>query len=942
MERMVALHEGEFLKEFSAGDSYLFEEWVLLQREWLHREAMEALVHLANHHERRGQIRQARQYARRQVEMEPWREEAHRQLMRLLALDGQRSAALAQYKACRQALGEELGIEPTHETTALYESIRTGETAPLLRRSSAPLHGLPPSPTPFVGREEELAELAELLASPDCRLVTLVGPGGIGKTRLALQAATDQIGNFLHGVAFVPLAPVSSPDLLVSAIADALGLAFHERQDPEQQLLNYVREKELLLVLDGMEHILEGADVLARILRRAPGVIVLVTSRERLNLREEWVRAVDGLIYPKQQEGHSGQARVTPGESLEEPTELAEVYSAVELFRQQARRVHHHFSLSEGETPNVVRICRLVEGLPLGIELAAAWTGVRSSREIAEEIERNLDILSTAVRNVPERQRSIRATFEHSWQLLSREEQDLLARLSVFRGGFDREAALQVTGASLPTLLALMDKSLVRRVVPHRHDMHGLLTYYAAEKLHATQRGREEAELRHARHFSAFLERRKDHLRNARGREAFQPVAAEIENARQAWQVAVDRGCTDLIERGLESLYLFYDVQGRFQEGINLFGQAINRWTGDPEPPRVLGKVVSRRGALYLRLGRYREAKTALEKGLAISQRLEMRAEQVFCLVNLANLAHKQGRHRESERLSQRSLVLSRQTGDGWGRIQSLLSLGLVRYRAGDIEAAEECIEESVAVARETGNPRFLIAPLNALGDVACHRGDYARGLALFQECLALSRELGHDFRAALVLNNVGTVFHHLEDYQKARSAYQDSLAICREIGDRGGQAIALSNLGEVDYAAGDYAETERLYQQGLAIGRDIRDQWTVMACLNNLGEVTFALKENDRARQYFAEALTIAQETQTLPMVLKVLVNLAALVAEEGDIDYAAGLLGLARQHPSSEQAIRQRAERLLGEMDIVAPAEITKPLDAVVAELLAQLPAT
>jgi predicted ATPase/DNA-binding SARP family transcriptional activator len=937
--RMVALYRGEFLEQFPAAGSHLFEEWVLLQREWLHREAIEALIQLANYHERRGQMRQARTYAQRQVELEPWREEAHRQLMRLWALDGQRSAALAQYKACRQALATELSIEPTEETAALYESIRADQAAPLLRRPSAPTRSLPPSPTPFVGRDQELAELAELLANPDCRLVTLVGPGGIGKTRLALQAATDQIGNFLHGVAFVPLAPVSSPDLLVSAIADALGFSFRERADPEGQLLNYLREKELLLVLDGMEHILEGAELLARILHRALGVIMLVSSRQRLNLREEWVRVVEGLSYPRHREDGSERAGVTVGESLQERVELAEVYSAIKLFRQQARRVHHRFSLSTGETPHVVRICQLVEGLPLGVELAAAWTGVRSSREIAEEIERNLDVLSTAIRNVPERQRSIRATFEHSWQLLSPGEQDLLARLSVFRGGFDREAALRVTGASLPTLLALMDKSLVRRVAPDRYDMHGLLAQYAADKLGDSPEQPEWTEMQHARYFAALLERQTDQLRTAKGKEDFHVLALELENTRQAWQVMVARDCPDLIERGLESLYLFYDVQGRYQEGINLFDRAIEPWAGDPEQVPVLEKVISRQGALHLRLGRYQEARAALEEGLAISRRLDARGEQVFCLVNLANLAHKQGRHRESESLSQRSLELSRQTGDSWGRIQSLFSLGLVRYRAGDIEPAEAFLEESVAVARETGNPRLMIAPLNGLGDVACHRGDYDRGLALFQECLALSRELGHDFRAALILNNLGTVFHVLRNVREARSAYQESLEICRQIGDRGGQAIALSNLGEVAYAAGDYAEAERLYQQGLAIGRDIRDQWTVMACLNNLGELAYALQDNDGAKRHFAEALAVGWDTQTLPSVVKVLVNLAPLFAQEGETDHAATLLSLARQHPASEQAIQKKAERLLHEMGIAAPADVAETLDAVVAGVLARI---
>ena len=945
MEKMVALYRGEFLEHFTVDDSPLFEEWVTLRREWLHRETTEALIQLTNHHERRGETEAARRYGRRQLEMEPWREETHRQLMRLLARDGQRSAALAQYRSCHRALADELGVEPTQETTRLYEQIHAGPSRDIpdvqishrstLRREAA----LPPSPTPFVGRETELAELAELLANPDCRLVTLVGPGGIGKTRLALEAVAAQVGNFRDGVAFVPLTTVRSPDLLVSAIAEALRFSFHDQGDPEQQLLSYLREKELLLGLDGMEHMLEGTRLLAKILRQAHGVILLVTSRERLNLREEWVRSIQGLTYPRQKEIAGRPPGGGMDEAAAEAVKLSAAYSAVALFQQHARRGDHHFSLSSGVASDVVRICQLVEGLPLGVELAAAWAGTRSCGEIAEEIERNLDILSTSIRNVPDRQRSIRATFEHSWQLLSQPEKDLLARLSVFRGGFHAEAALRVSNVSRPTLLALVDKSLITHRAPGRYDMHGLLTQFAAEKLRADGRESDETEMSYARYFADFLERYGGPLRTAKDREAFRAVAVESENVRRAWQLAVARDCAELVEQGLESLYIFYDVQCRFQEGIDLFACAIDRWGRDPLRERAFARVISRQGALYLRLGLHREAAAALAEGFAISRRLEMPMEQVRCLVNLANLAQKRGQYQESDRLSRRSLALSRQIGDQWGTTHSLLSLGLVRYRMGDIDEAEDILDESLAVGRETGSPRLLIAPLNILGDVACHRGDYAEGLARFGECLTLGRALDHDFRVALILNNLGTVFQVLGRIDEAQSAYEESLATCRQIGDQGGQAVALSNLGEIAYEAGRYAEAASLYRQGLAIGREVRDQWIVMACLNNLGEAALALEDNEAARACFSEALTIARETQTLPLAIKILVNFAVLLAREGEERYAVRLLGLARQHPASEQAIQDKAQQLLDQLGVQVPEDIKQPLDATLADLLADV---
>jgi len=919
LERMTDLYREDFLKQFFLGDSSIFEEWASLKREWLHREVVEALYHLTNYYERRGDYARAQRHAWRQVKLEPWHEEAHRQLMRLLALDGQRSAALAQYEACRHALAEELHIDPTEETTALYESIRAGETAPQPLRPPASLHNLPPSPTPFVGREADLAELAELLTSPDCRLVTLVGPGGIGKTRLALRVAADHVGVLAHGVAFVPLTPVSSPRLLAPAIADALDVPFHEQRDPEEQLLSYLREKEMLLVLDSLEHILEGSALLAEMLRRVPDLVLLVTSRERLNLREEWVCEVQGLTYPQEE-------RVGDGK----------LYSAVTLFQQCARRVDQADVL---DTPSVVRICQLVEGIPLGVELAAAWLRVHSCREIALEIERGLDILATRLRNVPERHRSIRATFEHSWQLLSETEKSVLAQLSIFRGGFEREATAVVAGASTTTLSALLDKSLIRRVSSDRYDMHGLLKQYAVEKIRDNPRMYEDTQMQYVRYFAAFLERQEEHLKGVEQREALTKVALEIENARRAWRLALSHGCVREVEQSVDSLYLFFNLRGRFREGIECFEQAIEQWDRDARHERVIGTVLSRQGALCRPLGRYQQARACLEHSLAVFERLEMQAERIFCLINLADVARKQGLYQEVEQLAQEGLMLSRQIEDPRGTARSLFLLGVFRYRTGDVERAEALLSESRAAARESGDQRLIMSALTTLGDVSCHRGHYAEAQSAFEGCLTLSRELDDPFRTALHLNNLGTVLHILEKYEEARRYYEESLEICRRIGDRSGQAIALSNLGEVAHARGAYHEALDCYHEALSIGRDTQDQWTIVACLNNLGETACALGDCVGAQAYLAEALEIATQTPVVAMQLKVLVNLAVLFARQGRRERAAALLGLGYHHPASHRETREKAERLLDEMGITLQDGSPRSSDMVVAEVLEEI---
>jgi predicted ATPase/DNA-binding SARP family transcriptional activator len=471
MEAMAGLYSGRFLEGFCLSDSQAFEEWATLQREYLQRQIVEALAYLVEYHQRRGDLGQAIGAAHRQVELEPWREEVHRQLMRLLALGGQRSVALAQYGTCQRALAAELGVPPTAETIALYEQIRDQGAQPIQaipQPAPPPRHNLPPSPTPLVGREEELADLADLLADPDCRLVTLVGPGGIGKTRLAHQVAAGQLGLFAQGVTFIPLADPGSVDRLVPTLAENLSIGSHTLENCEDQLLDFLREKELLLVLDGMECALDGSDFLAKILLGAPQVTLLATSRERLNLQEEWCYQVDGLAYP---------AAPATGE--------LEAFGAITLFLQTARRAHRKFLLTEQEAHHVARICQLVEGMPLAVELAAASVPARSCEEIATELERDLDTLATSLRNVPARHRSLSAAFEHSWRLLSGGERAALCQLSRFPDGFGADDAERVAGASSATLANLVDKSLLRRTASGRYEMHRILKWYAAQKLQA-------------------------------------------------------------------------------------------------------------------------------------------------------------------------------------------------------------------------------------------------------------------------------------------------------------------------------------------------------------------------------------------------------------------------------------------------------------------------
>src|SRR5512135_1608227 len=351
-------------------------------------------------------------------------------------------------------------------------------------------NNLPVLPTPLIGRQREVEELRQLLRDPHCRLLTLVGPGGIGKTRLAIETASHVQAAFAEGVYFVPLAPVNSTRLIVPVTADALGFAFQSASsaEPKTQLFNYLKEKQALLVVDNLEHLLAepGIEVFAEILARAPHVKLLTTSRESLGLQDEWIFEVQGLPIP--------DTRYVEGSAQN---------TSVELFLQRARRAHVGFHATPEDYPAIVRICQLMDGMPLGIELAAAWVRTLSCGEVAQEIERGLDFLSVSTRDLPARHRSMRAVLDHSWKLLTEEEKQALARLSVFRGGFRREAAEQVAEATLVVLSTLVTKSLIRRGGDGRYDLHELIRQFAAD--HFAERSEDEQTAIQACHGSYYL-----------------------------------------------------------------------------------------------------------------------------------------------------------------------------------------------------------------------------------------------------------------------------------------------------------------------------------------------------------------------------------------------------------------------------------------------------
>ena len=876
LREAAALYQGDFLQGFYVRDAPAFEEWMLLERERLKDLALQALQTLAAYYTVHGEYAAGLDYTGRLLAMEPWREEAHRQVMLLLARSGQRSAALAQYETCRRILQEELGVEPMAETTALYERIREAMVAPP--------HNLPPQPTPFVGRDEELAQIARLLDQPTCRLLTLTGLGGIGKTRLALEAARGKIGAFLHGVYFVPLASIRSADVLAPTMAESIKLSLYGSGNPKEHLLDYLYEKEMLLVLDSFEQILDGVGLVTEILARAPGMKILATSRERLNLQEEWVLAIGGLEVP------TGKRQ-----------EAIEAYSAVQLFLQRAQRVHARVPLAEAERPCVARICQLVEGMPLAIELASAWVPVIPCQEIAVEIERNRDFLATSLRDVPERHRSMRAAFNYSWSLLPQTERQVFSKLSVFRGGFERAAAGQVADASLPVLSGLVDKSLLTRNAAGRYQMHDLLRQYAREKLEQA----DEAERVRNRHLDLCLRLAEEADPNLHGPDQLlwlDQLEAEHDNLRSAleWALACAReGSLWPPEAALRlagSLGLFWDLRGHLGEGRQWLDRTLELET--PPFPNVQWKA-ARTKALYWAghlakwQGDYRRAADLAEANLALCRELGDRWSLAYALYLWGSVAAKQGDLERGQAFLDESLILFREVQAKWGLAHTLGTLGNIAKSQGRYDQATALWEESYALYREIGDRRGLARMLNRLWHWPYRQGDYARATTLLEEALALFRELAHRSGIAITLRHLGLVAQAQGDLARARALYEESQDLFQELGDNDDLVYVYWYLGRLALYEGDAAVAAALLENGLQLAYTVGNKSLIAWVLQTLASAARYRANYETARSLLIESLTLARQAGEKEVIADALIGFAALAAAQEQAERAARLFG-------------------------------------------------
>jgi DNA-binding SARP family transcriptional activator/predicted ATPase len=987
-----ALYQDHFMAGFSLGDNLEYDEWQTQQDESLRARLAAALALLADHHAARGEFTQAIAAVRRWLSLDPFNEPVQRRLMMLYVRAGRRIAALELYASGARLLEKELGLSPTTETVELRNRILSGEldtggdgtpassvaidaaaagrhatepgtgVAPAAARATTPpRHDLPAPTTPFIDRDVELEEIERLLAGPDCRLLTVVGTGGSGKTRLALEAATGLADRFRDGVAFVPLAPLVEPRLLTTTIADRLhvpGTSSHAAPDHpgsaahagaaavrdsslaaatnrrRRDLLDYLRGKHLLVVLDNLEQLHEGLELLTEILQAAPEVRILATSRRRLHLPGETALELEGLPFP----------------ASDDLVDLAGVtddrFGAVRLFVQTAERARVGFSPGSDDRQAIARVCSHVRGNPLAIELAAAWVKVLDCTQIAGEVATTLDFLVDPDGRPTDRHRSLRTVFEQSWQLLTPAERACFQRLCVLRGRFSRPAAQAIGDASLNTLAGLIDKSLMRRHQDGGFEIHELLRQFGEELLR-------QNEAQHAGTLEAltdhYLRRLVERERSFKGhdvKEALAELTAESDNVRIAWLHAARSGRVTAMVEAFVAFFLFHDIPSRFAEGAAWCREARDRLTAPPhdatpaerDRQRLLALLdiglgwfvrfaapadsvaLARRGLLRLEpLGR--DVHLAFGRTLATiigvwsasdatwSTDVDARIEDCLTIFSEAGdrwgqaLVHEVIAFRDWQREpqgalrhAQQSLRLRRRIGDAWGESLSSYTLGFLARQQGFLRTARKHYRESLALRRQLeADHAGIISCLHAMGRVSRSIMRHAEAQRLHEECLELSRDTGNRWETATNLVHLGQVAYDTGRLEEARQRLEEALPIVESFGDVAWAKMLLAMLANVALAAGDREEAKFLIDQAQA-----RDEGDATAELTrHFREVVRGVRESDpwqplargkiasrggdtrRATRELTAALTAALDNRDEPTALEALIELAEVRVE-------------------------------------------------------------
>ena len=896
------LYRDHFLTGFNLKDAPNFNEWAFAESEELRRKLVEALTMLSEDHCALGQAEQAISYARRLVAFDPLNEAAHRLLMQVYFQAGQHSAALKQYQTCEQILRKELNLDPQPETRELYKKILKGEIKPIRTEMRAtpitPRDNLPLQLSSFVGREKELNDIAKLIGKS--RLVTLTGVGGIGKTRLSLEAARKIFSDFPDGMWFIELAPLSDPAFVPQAVVNALGLIEQAGRLPVSILTDFLRVKRTLLILDNCEHLIQACAQLAEtLLHNCPDLHILATSREALEIAGETLYLVPPLMIP---------------DSAHVALESLSDYEAVQLFVERAQSALAGFMFTQDNAPSIAQICHQLDGIPLALELAAARMKVLRVEEIAARLHDSFRLLTGGARTALPRHQTLRAMIDWSYDLLSEPERVLLRRLSVFAGGWTLEAAESVcvdvgqddtsySKSILPNdvldlLTSLVNKSLIivkrEQGKETRYRMLETIRQYALEKLWTASEGDVNRQ-RHLAYFVDLAERAEPNLRAFDMVMWLDRLEAEHDNIRAALEWAQESDVEAQL-RLASALLWFWHIRGRRNEGIDWLERGLSIEVTErggqlltPARSLIRGNALNASGALMTMFFDYEKARARLEESLGLFQEIgpagaRGMAYALWGLVSSVGSAPPPPSVGNQEMsLLEQSLTLFREVGDKFGIAQCLLSLAGSREMEDDYKQAIIVAEEQLAVRKEIGDQDGIATALGNLRDLVFKEGDYQKAIVFHEESLAIFRKLGNKWAIGYGLSQFGDIFLYQGDYPEATKIYEEALAFAHDVSDRFLIAYNSYSLGGIAYLRGDYARATQLVTDSLGVFREVGNAWMVAGTLHTLGDIALAQGDEARATQWYEAELTLIQESQIKPSLLFVFCGLGKVAWVKG-----------------------------------------------------------
>ncbi len=900
-------YQGPFLDGFHLRHwSVELEEWVYQTRELLAGLARRALVETAEAYAADGRFEAAseRAAAAYRLRHAPAPEPDELQRLHTLLCAGRSPHANA---VREEALGFELDL------AASAEQART-RLRPSLPSSPVPTN-LPALPRTFVGRDLERIEVAAAITRPDCRLLTLVGPAGVGKTRLALQVAREQraLGSFPGGVYHVPVGALSSPSAIVAAVATALD-PDAATAVPRREGMFRSPDGDALLVLDDVEHLVarsattpgapadrapdggaladtttpepstpdastpDGSSVLADLVTSCPVLTLLVTSRQRLNLEHEHVFPLEGLSYPEHDRPALTEARR---------------FEAIALFEQRARRARPGFELTDQDLDALLRLCRAVEGLPLALELAAGWVRAMPLAEIAAELDAGLDLLTSLDRDAPARRQSMRAALEVSWQLLSDPERALLRALSVFADGFRREAANAVAGARIPLLAALVDTSWLRLDDSGRYGRHPLVRQFSAERLQ--RRVDEHARMRrnHRRHYLGLLRRHEEALAgSSQQHDAITVIEETLPNVEQAWRTAAEDAALDDLWLACRPMQLFYIQHGGCDRvAVEAFGRAAAAVAGsDGRQQQLLGRLLVAEAWFRFRISDGPGSARAAERGL--------------------DLLRSHGGAAAADGPAVERAIIS-----------ALNTLGNLAKRRGDLRAAEGHFSAALAHARDHGIEAQVAILTNNLALLHKANGAYDEAERLFGEALQRNRARGNTRSVARNLANLGACLVLAGAPDRAVRLLEEGVRLATEIGYEDLLRSLVMNLGAAEFARGRYRQAHARYLEALTLAAETTDREFEADAHCWLGRIEAALGRRDEARSHFLRALGIAGAIDYHLVVCEGLIGLAELHQTDGALEEAATLLGSARRRGPLPADSVHRSDALMAALRATLP---------------------